>query len=213
MGMTATATDRREALNHVRLSESDQRLLFLDARSNTEFSPTPVPLDAIRDAYDLIKWAPTANNANPARIVVANSEKARAQVMASASESNRPKLTRAPLILVIARDDRYHEFIPVTAPGSEASIERLEARPERRRASAHDGTLMQSANVILGLRAVGLAVRPYGGFDASLLDETLLAEQGWHAEMLLGVGYPPDGDDGAGPRKGRLSWEQASAIV
>lgn len=188
-------------------------MLFLEARSNTQFADRPVPLDAIRDAYELVRWGPTANNAIPLRIAVAQSVTARAAVISHAKPANQPKLERAPLILVVAHDERFHDHLPVTSPGSEPVRDRLEAEVEDRIRRAHEGTLLQTGYLIVGLRAAGLAVRPYGGFDKAGIDGDVLAGTSWRSEVLLGVGFPEAGDHGAGPRKGRLSWEHAARVL
>lgn len=187
--------------------------IFLAARSNTLFAPGSVDLDLIRKAYDLARWGPTANNSVPLRLVVASSEIARAAVVEHARPSNRANLDRAPLLLVVARDERYHDFVPAFAPGSDEARERLEADPVDRLRRAHENTLIQIGYLVVALRAVGLAVRPYGGFDKAGLDQALLEGSAWRSEVLLGVGFPTEGDTGAGVRRGRPTWDDAAMVL
>lgn len=195
------------------IDERAVRLLFTEARSNTRFADTPVPLESVRAAYELARWGPTGNNAVPLRLVVASSDEARAKVIAAASDSNQVKLGHAPLVLVVASDLRYHDYLDITAPGSDAARQRLELAEDERSRKAHDGTWLQAGYLIVALRAAGLAVRPLGGFDRAALDASLLTGTSWRSEMLLMVGLPPQDDHGAGPRKGRLGWEQAAAVL
>ncbi len=194
------------------LDDQARRLLFEDARSATKFANEPVPIDVIRDVYDVVKFGPTGNNSGPMRLAVAHSPEARATVIAHAAEGNRAKLEKAPLLLVVARDDRFHDHFDVTAPSAIGSQAKLEAMPEARSIKAHDGTWLQAGYLIVGLRGVGLALRPYGGFDKAALSASLLRDTSWSAEILLGVGYPALGDHGAGPRRGRLEWDQAARV-
>ena len=187
--------------------------LFLSARSNTRFSDEPVALDTIQAAYELARWAPTANNTVPLRLAIAESSQARSAIVARANDGNKAKLERAPLLLVVARDERFHDLFGVTEVGSEEARIRLEADTERRARSAHDNTLLQAGYLIVALRALGLAVRPYGGFDKDGLNADLLGGTSWKSEMLLGVGHPADDDHGAGPRKGRPTWEHAAVVL
>jgi 3-hydroxypropanoate dehydrogenase len=187
------------------IDDATQRRLFLEARSNTEFDKGDVPDSVIRDVFDLIKWGPTGNNILPMRVAIARSPESRAAVIDSAADGNRPKLAKAPLLLVISRDDRFHDHFAVTSPGSEGTAERLEAAPERRTSMATAGTWLQAGYLIVGLRAAGLAVRPYGGFNSEALDSSLFAANSWGSMLLLGVGYPAATDHGAGPRRGRVS--------
>lgn len=205
MTQTDSVHDFAPPIEGLAIDDDTQRRLYLQARSNTEFAEGDVPDDVIRKVFDLIKWGPTANNTSPLRVAIARSDAARAAVIDNALEGNRPKLSKAPLLLVVARDDRFHDHFAVTAPGSEGSAERLEAAPERRTTMATTGSWLQTGYLIVGLRAAGLAARPYGGFDKAGLDAALFADNSWGSIALLGVGYPSDSDHGAGPRKGRIS--------
>ncbi|WP_084626723.1 malonic semialdehyde reductase [Demequina aurantiaca] len=199
------AHDFAPPIDGLAIDDATQRRLFLEARSNTEFAEGDVPDSVIRNVFDLIKWGPTANNTTPMRVAIARSEAARSAVIDNALEGNRAKLSNAPVLLVVARDDRFHDHFSVTSPGSEGSAERLEAAPERRTTMATTGSWLQAGYLIVGLRAAGLAVRPYGGFDKEGLDNALFSDTSWGSIALLGVGYPSDSEHGAGPRKGRVS--------
>ena len=195
------------------LDEVAQRALFTEARSPIRFDDRAVPLGVVRSAYDLIKWAPTSNNAMPLRLAIADSPEARASLIAHAAPGNQPKIETAPLVLVAASDHDFHELSHITAAGVEGLRERLAGRPEARAVTAHDNTWLQIGYLIVGLRAAGLAVRPMGGFDHEGLTRDLLAGTAWHAEALLAVGYPePQGNDGTGPRQGRPDWDQAARV-
>ncbi|WP_159449595.1 malonic semialdehyde reductase [Demequina sp. NBRC 110057] len=181
--------------------------LFTDARSALTFAERPVTMDTVREVWDLIKWGPTANNTVPLRVLAATSEPARTAVLDAAAAGNRDKVAAAPLVLVAARDERFHDTFEITG-GSETAAARFEADPEARTRFSHTNTMLQTGYLILGLRAAGLAVRPVGGFDRAALDATLLADSSWSSELLLLVGYPAD-DHGAGDRKGRMGADVA----
>lgn len=190
------------------LPEDVLRLLFLDARSATRWSEREISPETMRAVHELVRWAPSANNSSPLRIVVAQSEHAREIVMEHANGGNRLKLDRAPLILVAASDPRYHEHLEVTAPGIPGLYDVLESRPDARAITAHDSTWLQIGFLIVALRAAGLDVRPMAGFDRGGLSRDLLGDRPWHPELLLAVGYPAeDGAHGAGDRRGRPDWD------
>lgn len=201
--MTISTTSSRLAVD-----PDVQRMLFTDARSAMNFADAPVDPALIAEVFDLIKWGPTGNNSVPLRLAIAASPEARRAVIAAANPGNRPRLERAPLIVVVARDERYHDHFSTTAPGAEAVAERLEADPADRAMRATSGTWIQLGYLIVGLRAAGLAVRPYGGFAAQEVNDALFADSAWRAQVLLGVGYPTD-DHGAGARKGRVGSDLA----
>lgn len=214
MKLTAANTEVAP-LTQLALSEEAQRRLFLDARSATRFAPRSVPVQVIQEVYEWVRWGPTGYNTSPLRIAVVASDAARARVIAHANDNNRPKMLRAPLLLVAAMDERYHELSWVTAPHHTGYQEEMEGRAEHRKASAYGNGLMQLGYFIVGLRAAGLAVRPMGGYDHAALDRDVLEGHAWRSEVVLGVGYPvaPDEDDGAGPRRPRLTFDQAAIVL
>lgn len=193
------------------LSEDARRALFLDARSAVTFDGTPVDPAVVRRVWDLAKWGPTSNNTQPLRLAIASSARARDAVIAAAAPGNRPKLEQAPLLAIAAHDDRFHDHHEVWAGGNPAVFDRFEADPAGRSWIARSGSMLQLGYVIVGLRGEGLAVRPYGGFDRAALDQALMPAH-WHAEVILGIGYPTD-DHGAGERRGRISADTAVRVL
>ncbi|WP_062466975.1 malonic semialdehyde reductase [Demequina maris] len=188
------------------LDEDARAALFTSARSAIAFDERPVDAALVTRAWDLAKFGPSSMNTQPLRLVVARSEAARAAVIDAAMPGNRPKLAQAPLLLVAAHDDRFHDHHEVTAPGMAGFHERFESNPEMRAGLAHSGAMLQLGYLIVALRAEGLALRPYGGFDKAALDAALLPE-GWRSEVILGVGHPTVGDDLSGERRGRINAE------
>ena len=212
----SSLTERRSSLEHsLAIPLETQRLLFLDARSALQFSPEPVPVDVIRDVYDLVRWAPTGFNTVPMRLVVAESGDARTRAIAHASAGNKPKLERAPLIVVAARDPGYHAFAEQLVPGEAGrrERERLESLVAHREKSSFMNGVLQMGYLIVGLRAAGLDVRPMAGFDKAGLDADLLAGTGWKSELVLAVGYPAEEGPGVDERWPRLSFEQAAKVL
>ncbi|WP_042213431.1 malonic semialdehyde reductase [Demequina mangrovi] len=188
------------------LDTDAREALFTSARSAIAFDDRPVEPELVTRAWDLAKWGPSSMNTQPLRLVVARSEAARAAVIDAAMPGNRPKLEQAPLLLIAARDDRFHDQHEITAPGFAGFHERFETNPEMRASLAASGAMLQLGYLIIALRAEGLALRPYGGFDSAALDAALMPA-GWGSEVLLGVGYPAPGDHGAGERRGRIPAE------
>lgn len=189
------------------LDDVARERLFTGARSNIHFADQPVSMETIAQVWDLIKWGPTANNTVPLRVVGATSADARATVTAHAAEGNRAKVEAAPLVLVAARDERFHDHFGVTG-GTETAAARFESDPETRARFAHTNAMLQTGYLIVGLRAAGLAVRPLGGFDRAGLNADLFADSPWRSELLLLVGYPTEAH-GAGERKGRIAADDA----
>ncbi|WP_062303360.1 malonic semialdehyde reductase [Demequina subtropica] len=185
------------------LDQEAREALFTEARSAIAFDSGEVDAELVTRAWDLAKWGPSSMNTQPLRLVVARSDAARAAVIDAAMPGNRPKLEQAPLLLVAAHDERFHDHHEITAPGFAGFHERFESNPEMRASLATSGAMLQLGYLIIALRAEGLALRPYGGFDKAALDATLMPE-GWRSEVLLGIGRPAAGDDQSGERRGRI---------
>lgn len=188
--------------------------IFTQGRSALRFSSAPVPAELIRAAYDLAKWGPTGNNSMPMRLVYAQSDDARATVISHLNEGNRPKADAAPALVIVAADVDYHELVHITSPGVEGLRDHLASQEERRALTAIPNTWLQLGYLTVALRAVGLDVRPLGGFDKAGLDAALFSGTGKRSQAVLLVGYPsPDGDHGSGERKGRPSWDDAAEVL
>lgn len=200
-----TITNLSESPAAYALDEQARAALFTAARSAIAFDGREVDPATVTRAWDLAKFGPTSNNTQPLRLVVARSSEARAAVIDAAREANRPRLAQAPLLLVAARHDRFHDLHQTWAAGATGVFDRFEADPEARAALAHSGAMLQLGYLIIALRGEGLALRPYGGFDKAALDASLMPE-GWRSEVILGVGWPT-ADHGAGDRRGRIPAE------
>lgn len=62
------------------IDDSALDTLFRTARTHTKWLARPVENDTLREIYDLLKWAPTSANAEPARFVFIRSKEAAARV-------------------------------------------------------------------------------------------------------------------------------------
>jgi 3-hydroxypropanoate dehydrogenase len=51
--------------------------IFRQARSYTKWQARPIPDDTLRELYDLVKWAPTSANAQPARFAFVRTKEAK----------------------------------------------------------------------------------------------------------------------------------------
>ena len=195
------------------LDQDAQRLLFTDARSPLRLSTQPVPIEAVHHAYALAKFGPTAFNSMPMRIEIAQSAEARQAVVDAAGSGNKERLANAPMVIVASADNNFHEFSHITAPQVEGLRDRMEANEAMRTGLAYDSSWLQIGYLIIALRAVGLAVRPMGGFDRATLEQSLLQGTSHTPLLLLAVGYPAeDGDAGVGERSGRPDWDDFATI-
>src|SRR4051812_25241964 len=98
------------------LDPAAQHLLFRAARTANAFTDEPVSDDQLRAVHDLVRYAPTAFNSQPLRVVLVRSADARARLLPHLSEANRAKTGAAPLVAILAADTEFHEHLPHLFP-------------------------------------------------------------------------------------------------
>lgn len=83
-------------------------LLFREARTHSFFQDAPVSDDKLRELYDLMKWAPTSANTNPARIVFLRTAEAKQRLLPTLARGNVAKVLSAPVTAIIAYDLHFY---------------------------------------------------------------------------------------------------------
>lgn len=180
-----------QTLDHVILDPSAQDVLFRDARTANAFSDEPVSDEQVQALYDLVKWAPTSMNSQPLRLLLVRSVEARTRLLSHMSPGNRAKTESAPLIAVLAADTEFHENLPELFPHAPQAKDFF-TDPSARERAARNGAMLQAGYFILGVRALGLAAGPMGGYDANGLDADLLAGTSWKSIMVVNIGKPAE---------------------
>lgn len=174
------------------LDETAQDLLFRAARTANSFTDEPVTDEQVAALYDLVKWAPSSMNAQPLRLVLVRSDEARARLYSHLNEGNRLKAQGAPLVAILAADTRFHEHLPrlfAHNPSAKAMFDKDDTTREQ---FARNQAWLQAGYFILGVRALGLAAGPMGGYNAKSLDEDLLGGTGLKSIMVVNIGKPGD---------------------
>jgi nitroreductase len=192
------------------LDAAAQDLLFREARTANTFSSEPVGEERLRAIYDLVKWAPTAMNMQPLRIVDVRSPQARERLVPLMSEGNRPKTATAPLTLIVGADEDFHEHLPVTFPHRAGAREAMQDNPARPALARFNATL-QLGYLILGIRAAGLAAGPMTGFDADAVEKEFFPQGDVRPIAVVNAGRP--GPDAWFTRNPRLDYDQVVTTV
>ncbi len=192
------------------LGDSALDQLFRAARSTHTFTSQPVTDDVLRHLYDLLKWGPTAWNAQPGRYLFVRSAEAKARLAPALSSSNRSKTLVAPVTGIIAYDTRFFDRLGEWSPGSTAQ-ELLSKNTTLAEVTALRNGTLQGAYLILAARALGLAAGPMSGFNADAVNKEFFADSTWRANFLVNLGYP-DGST-ARPRAARVPFDDAVRIV
>lgn len=171
------------------LSDDVLDTIFRTARTYNAYTDEPVSEDTLRAIWDLMKWGPTSANQLPARIVWCVSDEAKATLAACASATNRDKLLKAPVSVVIGMDIDFHEHLPELFPHVDAKAW-FDGNTELREASAFRNSSLQGAYFIIAARALGLDTGPMSGFDAGAVNKAFFADQpNVRANFIATLGY------------------------
>ncbi|MEZ0091145.1 malonic semialdehyde reductase [Streptacidiphilus sp. EB129] len=193
------------------LDAAAQDLLFREARTANTFTDEPVTDEQIQAVYDLVKYAPTAFNQQPLRVVLVRSPEARERLVAHMSDGNKAKTQSAPLVAVLATDHEFHEELPKLFPAfPQAKDVFFSERPVREAAGSFNASL-QIGYFILGIRAAGLAAGPMTGFDRDGINKEFFADGDHEVLAVVNIGKP--GADAWFPRSPRLEYDEVVTTV
>jgi 3-hydroxypropanoate dehydrogenase len=193
------------------LDTTAQNLLFREARTANTFADEPVTDEQVQSVYDLVKYAPTAFNQQPLRVLLVRSAQARERLLPHMAEGNRAKTEAAPLVAILAADHEFHEELPTQFPHfPQAKDVFFSERPVREKSATLNGAL-QVGYFIIGVRAAGLAAGPMTGFDANGIDKEFFPE-GDHAVLaVVNIGKPDA--EAPFPRSPRLGYDEVVSTV
>src|SRR5260370_7705712 len=184
--------------------------LFREARTHSTWLPEPLPVELLRETYELARLGPTSANCSPARLVFLTTPGAKARLRPALAPGNVDKTMAAPATVIIAWDAEFHENLPRLFPhadmrayfvGNKALIEE----------NAFRNSSLQAAYFILAARAFGLDCGPMSGFDADKLNVAFFPDGKWKVNLLCNLGY---GDPRKlHPRNPRLHFAEPSVIL
>jgi 3-hydroxypropanoate dehydrogenase len=170
------------------LDDSILDRLFRAARSIHAFNDEPVTDETLNALYDLLKWGPTAFNAQPARYVFLRSLEAKARLLPSLSTANKEKTARAPVTVIVAYDGQFFEHLPQQFPGARAQ-ELFHGNAGLAEATAFRNGTLQGAYLLIAARALGLAVGPMSGFNPAAVDREFFPDGRYRSNFLVNMGY------------------------
>lgn len=184
--------------------------LFRTARTVHAFQPVPVSDETLHALYDLLKWGPTAFNAQPARFVFVRSPEAKARLKPALSQGNQAQTDAAAVAVIVAQDSRFHEHLPTQFPAYDAKP-LFDANPELAASTAFRNSSLQGAYLILAARSLGLDAGPQSGFDANAVNKEFFPDGRWSANFIVNLGVADA--KGIFPRGPRLSFDEAAQIL
>ena len=184
--------------------------LFDDARTHRFFSDKPVPESLLKTLYDTVKFAPSASNTCPMRILFVTSDTAKDKLMEAVGDGNKPKVQTAPVIAVVAHDMEFYKHLGTLAPHLDADSFAAQGE-DKLRMQASNNAWLQGGYLILAARALGLDCGPMSGFNPGKVNELFFADSSWRTSFLLSLGY------GSGAnirdRAPRLGFDEVCEIV
>jgi 3-hydroxypropanoate dehydrogenase len=207
------------------IDDSALDTLFRAARSHMKWLPRPVSDDTLREIYDLLKWAPTSANAEPARFVFLRSKEAKERLRPALAPLNVDKTMTAPVTVIVAYDLKFYERLPKLFPQNPGMAKLFESNATMVEVTAKRNSSLQGAYMMLAARARGLDCGPMSGFDHAKVDEEFFAagqpcfgcDQEFFSEghvktnFLCNLGY---GDPAAlFPRLPRLAFTEACSLL
>ena len=174
------------------LSPEAQNLLFREARTANSFTDEPVSDAQVAAIYDLVRFGPTAMNAQPLRVTLVRSAEAREKLLKSMADGNRDKTASAPLVAILAADTDFHDHLERTFPHFPGARDLFADATARAQAATFNASL-QIGYFLLGVRAAGLAAGPMGGFDAEGVDRDFFDGTAQKSLLVVNIGRPgPD---------------------
>ena len=195
----------------LQLDPAAQNLLFRDAHTANTFTDEQVTEEQVRAVYDLVKYAPTAYNQQPLRVVLVRTPESRERLVGHMTANNAPKTAAAPLVAILAADNEFHEELPNQFPVFPEAKDLVFGERPVREQSATLNAALQIGYFILGVRAAGLAAGPMTGFDAAGIEKDFFPDGDHSVLVVVNIGKP--GENASYPRGPRLDYDEVFAAV
>ena len=193
------------------LDQAALDLLFVTARTQNGWLPTPVGDDQLRRIYDVMKWGPTSANSCPARFVFLRTPAAKARLLPALSAGNMDKTKQAPVTAIIGYDTRFFEWLPKKLFAHRPDMaDNYAKNPALAEITAFRNGTLQGAYFMLAARAVGLDVGGMSGFDNAKVDAEFFPDGRVKSNFLCNLGH---GDPRRVlPRLPRLDFDEACTL-
>ena len=194
------------------LDQAALDLLFVTARTQNGWLPTPVGDDQLRRIYDVMKWGPTSANSCPARFVFLRTPAAKARLLPALSAGNMDKTKQAPVTAIIGYDTRFFEWLPKKLFAHRPDMaDNYAKNPALAEITAFRNGTLQGAYFMLAARAVGLDVGGMSGFDNAKVDAEFFPDGRVKSNFLCNLGH---GDPRRVlPRLPRLDFDEACTLL
>jgi nitroreductase len=138
------------------------------------FGDRPIELDKLRSLFEAARWAPSSNNEQPWRFLVATKE-------------NKPEYDRLFNCLVEGNQQWAHR-----APVLLLSVAKLKFEDGSLNRHAFHDTGMAAENLVIQATALGLVVHQMAGFRIDQARVDCKIPEGYEPVAMIAIGYPGD---------------------
>jgi 3-hydroxypropanoate dehydrogenase len=192
------------------LPDESLNRLFRRARTYSEWLPEPVPVEVLRQVYELTRLGPTSANSTPARFVFLTTAESKARILPALMPTNVEKTRTAPVTAIVAWDSEFYAKMGKLFPHSSLGNV-FAANPALSAETAFRNSTLQGGYFIMAARALGLDCGPMSGFDTQKVNVEFFPDGKWKANFLCNLGY---GDASKlRDRNPRLEFEEACVIL
>jgi nitroreductase len=150
-------------IKQFRQADHDIDQVYLDRWSPRSFQEKEVPEEVLMRIFEAARWAPSANNFQPSRFIIARNKEDRELFHTFINEGNRLWCEKAPVLAVLIsnQEDPVHTFDAGTAWG------------------------------YLSLQATreGLITHAMGGFQREKAREVLNIPDNYDVQIVIAIGY------------------------
>jgi 3-hydroxypropanoate dehydrogenase len=171
------------------LDQAGLDLLFLDARTQNGWLPTPVSDGELHRIYDIMRMGPTSANSCPARIIFVRTPEAKARLIPALAPGNVDKTKAAPVTAIIGYDTRFFELTPKLFPHRPEMKDNFANNARHAEVTAFRNGTLQGAYFMLAARAVGLDVGGMSGFDNAKVDAEFFPDGRVKSNFLCNLGH------------------------
>jgi len=192
------------------LSDASLKQLFTEARTANGFKNVPISDATLHALYDLLKWGPTAFNAQPARYVFVRSDAAKEKLKPALSAGNVAQTLAASVTVIVAQDTRFYEHLPTQFPAYDAKP-LFEGNAALAEATATRNSSLQGAYLILAARSLGLDAGPQSGFNPDAVNQAFFPDGRYQVNFLVNLGVADPA--GIRPRNPRLAFNEVAQIL
>lgn len=197
--------------NDLQIDQTAIETLFTEARTHKFFSDKPVPESLLRELYDIAKFAPTASNTCPMRLVFVQSDAEKEKLTSSVMPGNVDKVASAPVVVIVAYDMHFYEALRTLSPHMPYPSKHASSSEAAREEVALRNSSIQAGFLILAARALGLDCGPMSGFRNAELDRLFFEGTSLRSNFIMCLGH----GSGANmkPRGARLAFDACCKIV